>query len=706
MSLLKPIATGAPSSTFPQRDHPLQPKGISVSDKPIQTNKYYGNFFLGDQKFPNFPQPYSLTWRNNDDHFSGLAISHIDADQYTYGPDASKDPTEYYINPAGLFSIIISANEFSSGNKLSATDSRHFSVQLTLEPSQSSSGSITIPIVTGSAFISSVYKDLTPVFNSSIFVKSLDKGNIKGGTKYKVTLNDNKVWLIYAFPSDSSSFELKKDSNSKLTASSKFNGLIQISKVPVDSVNNGAGEKVYDQYAGVYPTGITLSANVSNNTGEYWFTFDKAGDKSKSPLVYALPHHQNTFGSDTQKAKTSLSLQTTVMGAAVAYAADKWHLVENNLPTDVEFLPLPWNGGKSNYSNDTLNTIKQACENDIKFDVESASDTNSMYASGKILAKYAQVCLVAAKILKDDNLANTGREKLQKALQRFVDNKQQFPLNYDKTYKGLISTAGLKEPLADYGNTYYNDHHFHYGYHVYAMAVAGTLNSGWISDSQTDFVNDLLRDAANPVENDQYFPFFRSFDWYAGHSWSKGLFASGDGKDEESTSEDYNFYYAMKLWGIVKNNNDIIALANLMLGVIRTSMNSYIYITPKNKIEPEKIRGNYVAGITFMNKVDYATYFGDKVYYKQGIHMIPITPISGYVRNPTYVKESWDATLAPIIDSFSNSWTGIVYSNYAITDPSAAWKEFTSSNFKDSNIDNGASKTWYLALAAGMGAST
>ncbi|EPY51948.1 endo-1,3-beta-glucanase Eng2 [Schizosaccharomyces cryophilus OY26] len=705
MSVLTPIADGAPSSTFPKRDHPLQPKAISVSDQPIQTNKFYGNLFLEDQKFPSFPQPYTLTWRNNDDGFSGLGISHTEASQYTYGPDASKTPCEFYINPAGLFSLIISANEFSKGNKLSASNSRHFSVQTVLEPSDSSDGNITIPIVAGSAFISAVYKNLTPVFNSSIMVKSLDKSDFSGGSKYKVTLNDNKVWLIYAFPSDSSSFDLKKDSNSKLTASSKFNGLVQICKVPSSSVSDGTGDKTFDKYAGVYATGITLSANVSNDTGEYWFTFDKAGDKSKSPLVYALPHHQSTFGSDTQGSKTGMALQSTVMGVMTAYGADKWHLVEKNLPTDVEFLPIPWNGGNSNNSDNILSTIKSACQNDINFDVESATDTNSMYASGKVFAKYAQVCLVASKVLKDDNLTKTGLDKLKKALQRYVDNKEQFPLNYDQTYKGIISTAGIKTPLADYGNTYYNDHHFHYGYHIYAMAVAGLLDSGWLSDSQNEYVNDLIRDAANPVEDDNNFPFFRSFDWFSGHSWSKGLFASGDGKDEESTSEDYNFYYAMKLWGIVKKDNNIINRANLMLAVIRTSMNDYIYITPDNKIQPEKIRGNYCAGITFMNKVDYTTYFGTDEYLKQGIHMIPITPISGYVRTPSYVKSSWDAKIAPTIKNVLNGWTGVLYSNLAITDPTAAWKEFSSSDFKDSYIDNGASKTWYLALAAGMGAS-
>lgn len=34
------------------------------------------------------------------------------------------------------------------------------------------------------------------------------------------------------------------------------------------------------------------------------------------------------------------------------------------------------------------------------------------------------------------------------------------------------------------------------------------------------------------VQNDAYFPAFRSFDWFCGHSWARGLLYSGDGKDQ------------------------------------------------------------------------------------------------------------------------------------------------------------------------------
>jgi len=74
---------------------------------------------------------------------------------------------------------------------------------------------------------------------------------------------------------------------------------------------------------------------------------------------------------------------------------------------------------------------------------------------------------------------------------------------------------------------------FHYGYFVYSAAVIASLDPSWLTASNNKaWVNALVRDYANPVDNDPYFPFSRSFDFYHGHSWAKGLFESGDGKGE------------------------------------------------------------------------------------------------------------------------------------------------------------------------------
>lgn len=96
---------------------------------------------------------------------------------------------------------------------------------------------------------------------------------------------------------------------------------------------------------------------------------------------------------------------------------------------------------------------------------------------------------------------------------------------------GVVSTGSYitGDPGVDFGNTYYNDHHFHYGYHVLAAAYIGHLDPDWVPENRA-YVNTLLRDFGNPSTQDPYFPQWRSYDWYHGHSWAHGLYASMDGK--------------------------------------------------------------------------------------------------------------------------------------------------------------------------------
>ena len=42
-------------------------------------------------------------------------------------------------------------------------------------------------------------------------------------------------------------------------------------------------------------------------------------------------------------------------------------------------------------------------------------------------------------------------------------------------------THGLADRNADFGNGWYNDHHFHYGYFIYASAAVGKANASFVS---------------------------------------------------------------------------------------------------------------------------------------------------------------------------------------------------------------------------------
>lgn len=67
---------------------------------------------------------------------------------------------------------------------------------------------------------------------------------------------------------------------------------------------------------------------------------------------------------------------------------------------------------------------------------------------------------------------------------------------------------------------------FHYGYWIYAAAVIAKEDKEWGS-KYSDFILDLIRDIANPSDDDNYFPVTRHKDWYLGHSWASGLFEFG-----------------------------------------------------------------------------------------------------------------------------------------------------------------------------------
>ena len=217
-------------------------------------------------------------------------------------------------------------------------------------------------------------------------------------------------------------------------------------------------------------------------------------------------------------------------------------------------------------------------------------------------------------------------------------------------------------------------------------------------------MNTLIRDAANPSTEDTYFPLYRSFDWYNGHSWAKGLFDSGDGKDQESTSEDALFSYAMKMWGKVTGDAAMEARGNLMLAVQKRSFQNYFLLESINTNQPANFIENKVTGILFENKVDHTTYFGNNTEYIEGIHMIPINPSSAYTRNQNFVSEEWATYFSNgRVDQIEGGWRGILYSNLAIIDPKATYKWVSGSSFDPQYLDDGATKTWYLAYSAGLG---
>lgn len=65
-------------------------------------------------------------------------------------------------------------------------------------------------------------------------------------------------------------------------------------------------------------------------------------------------------------------------------------------------------------------------------------------------------------LLDEKALGQAGLTKLKEAFSTFVKNKQVFPLVYESVWGGVVSssTYSTGDIYADFGNAYYNDHHF------------------------------------------------------------------------------------------------------------------------------------------------------------------------------------------------------------------------------------------------------
>ncbi|KAK4665966.1 endo-1,3-beta glucanase [Podospora pseudopauciseta] len=706
-----PISTDPPPSQIPQRkDHPAPRIGIK-SAGPIGTNKFYNNFFLGNQTSPSYLFPYSVTWARGGGASGtwGMAISHVDASQRVYGQnDPGSGAARYYINPIGIHSVCLSAKELGPGTVLTSDNLTDFSSLVSLRAREGGQAVIQFPLVQGAGFVTAVYNGGQPVVQTGIFFKTVTRASKEakeGVVKYRLHLEDGTTWLVYAYHTKGEALNLQVVNNGRAESTGPFYGIVQVAKT-----SDGESEKVYDQACGTYAVGVDLSGGVNGKTGTYRFGFRKQGMYQSPVAQFALPHHLSSFDDGTRGKVTGVKLQTPTKGVAYLVLADSWTMVETELPTGIGFLPWsPEAGEVKGLSEGVRSFVKGVALQEVSQDMLQQSDQNSMYFSGKALAKFASIILVIRDMLGDEALALTALNQLKQAFARFAENRQQFPLVYEGGWGGVVSSASYVtgNSGADFGNSYYNDHHFHYGYFILTAAIIGHLDPSWIPANKA-YVNMLVRDVANPSAADQYFPVWRNFDWYHGHSWAHGLFDTLDGKDQESSSEDTMASYALKMWGTVSGDQNLAARGNLMLAVQARSLNSYYLYTESNTVQPKNFIGNKVAGILFENKVDHTTYFGTNIEYVQGIHMLPLLPHTPMVRRKEFVREEWDAYFSGgRAEQVTGGWKGILMGNYGTIDPRGGYDFFSGGGrggeFKGEWLDGGASLTWYLAYCAALG---
>jgi endo-1,3(4)-beta-glucanase len=110
------------------------------------------------------------------------------------------------------------------------------------------------------------------------------------------------------------------------------------------------------------------------------------------------------------------------------------------------------------------------------------------------------------------------------------------------------------------------------------------------------------------------FPRLRNFDCYTLHSWASGLTEFADGRNQESTSEAVNAYYAAALAGLAYNDFELVTVATTLCALEnRTSQLLWHVPSTGTLYEPEFVDANRIVSIVWSTKRDSGLWFaGEK----------------------------------------------------------------------------------------------
>ena len=313
--------------------------------------------------------------------------------------------------------------------------------------------------------------------------------------------------------------------------------------------------------------------------------------------------------------------------------------------------------------------------------------SHNPYRAGKIAAKLANMLPVADNI-EDSVIKESIRIKLRSLLENwftYTSGEQSKYFAYDDTWGGLL---GVKDD--EFSSHLYNDHHFHFGYFIYASAILASYDDTFVKD-YGQIVNLLIKDIANTNRNDKDFPYMRNFDFYESHSWANGMGGQDDrGIDQESSSEAMNTWSAIYLWGLVTQNKEIEKLGIYLYSNEYEGI-KYYYFNTEGDILKVPYKHNSV-GILRGGNLEYNVLFsypnlGTREI--KGIQLLPMTPAMSYVAYDRDYAEKFYAQMkseAPNNYVWNDIWTRF----RALTDPQDALKCFT----EHPEVDEGGSKSF------------
>jgi endo-1,3(4)-beta-glucanase len=710
-SLLLPVSLNKPDATLhPPRTRSVYGPYNSEVSGPKHTNKFWGNWVVEDPKdhnrpdleVPNlsiFPAPFTLRFNRVGACRTGeLFISASRRPDYQGG-----DPILFYVNHFVVEFTVGAVEELEGDVKV--VKEEHFGIHAQVRGP--GGRKITYPVYGGMAYISALYEGgLTPRVSGARSITKMHGDGVWRFVNYR-----NEAFRVYVLTEDGHAVDGSYVFDSQGKLNKQLHGWVRLAQEL-----NPSDADALDAHAGAILTGWSLEVQE----GSVQYNFETIDPTNAELLHFAYANHMRLLTSGAVVPAVSRRM-SPVKGKMTPLVGNVWTMSPDLAPAlAMDLLPQ----GEPSAENDKV--IKAELLKQMEFfrswhphedrvQWRSTMFRRDHYFSGKGYQKLGMVCLLVAKYFgKESSDSVECAEWLSVGFKCMYDpasdgsdraNNQTEcwwsppGTHYDEAWGGLPS-RWQDEPICglDFGNSCYNDHHYHFGYYVVSAAILLEIAPNFKEDvAFIEFINNFIRDCSNPSTADQYFPQFRAFDWFDMHSWSRGLVRNADGKDQESTSEEVNLHYGVMLWGRALGNDAMSKLGATMLTVSSLALSEYFLMRTDNPNHHPDFAKNHVTGIFFQNKVHLTTWFGPKQEYIHGIQMLPLTPATLLARTPEFAKEEWDDTLNHLPLSLDDRWSSILFSGcLAMYQPQKAFEALNAMTV----MDDGLTKAWALYWAA------
>lgn len=198
-----------------------------------------------------------------------------------------------------------------------------------------------------------------------------------------------------------------------------------------------------------------------------------------------------------------------------------------------------------------------------------------------------------------------------------------------------------------YDSDTFNDHHFHYGYFIYASGVLCMLDADFRA-KYGQMAREVARDYANWIRRPHEVgelnqPWFRTLDPYCGHSFAGGMGNGGNGNGQESTSEAMQGWGGIWMLGAALGDDDMLEAGVFGYTLESRATAEYWFDRGRRNIDYTKYKHPWCCNLT-MQGVGWWTWFSGDPVWMHSIQWLPISPVLSNYLSEDRDFARWDYT--------------------------------------------------------------